>query len=131
MTYGKEIGSHLKYRPISYKLLFNFCSYIDTIYYTYSYVFCPIQICSCPDFYFFNISETIKAIYSTRWVKDLETRARDCKSCFHKYKNSKISKSILHFSDESISLVYFSLRFYFKPRNDLVYSVKMSFFGGE
>lgn len=33
-----------------------------------------------------------KAIYSTRWVKDLETRARDCKSCFHKYKNSKITE---------------------------------------
>ena len=51
-----------------------------------------------------DVDDVWQVIYSTRWISSLKNRATDCKSCFQKYKNSKITEKRSRLKCEDVVL---------------------------
>ena len=51
-----------------------------------------------------DVDDVWQVIYSTRWIASLKNRATDCKSCFQKYKNGKITEKRSRLKCEDVVL---------------------------
>ena len=51
-----------------------------------------------------DVDDVWQVIYSTRWISSLKNRATDCKSCFQKYKNGKITEKRSRLKCEDVVL---------------------------